>query len=129
MKKRLLLPLLFASLLSLKGFSQMTIGAATAPNAASVLDLSNANTLGLYPPQVSLTATNTAGPIASPPTSLLVYNKATAGSAPNNVTPGYYYNAGTLQHPIGYCFLLAITIQLTHGCQQAMPAQTPLQIL
>jgi hypothetical protein len=39
---------------------------------------------------VALTATNAAGPITSPVTSLLVYNTATAGTAPNNVTPGFY---------------------------------------
>ncbi|HMY43376.1 MAG TPA: hypothetical protein PKJ74_09435 [Chitinophagales bacterium] len=42
-------------------------------------------------PNVALTATNAAAPVASPATSLLVYNTATAGTAPNNVTPGYYY--------------------------------------
>ncbi len=86
-------------MLAVTANGQMTVGANTAPNAASVLDLSNATTLGLYPPQVALTATNTAGPVAAPPTSLMVYNTATAGAAPNNVTPGYYYNAGTPAAP------------------------------
>ncbi len=42
-------------------------------------------------PRVALTATNAAGPITSPATSLLIYNTATAGTSPNNVVPGYYY--------------------------------------
>ncbi len=46
-------------------------------------------------PRVALTATNAVGPITSPATSLLVYNTATAGTAPNNVVPGYYYWNGT----------------------------------
>lgn len=44
---------------------------------------------------MSLTATNSAGPITSPATGLLVYNNATAGTYPNNVTPGYYYWTGS----------------------------------
>ncbi len=46
---------------------------------------------GLLIPRVDLTATNAAGPITAPANSLLVYNKATAGTAPTNVTPGFYY--------------------------------------
>src|SRR6185312_12266370 len=72
-----------------------TTGAA--PNASSILDLNtgNAGTMGLLPEQVALTATNAAGPIVLPATGLIVYNTATAGVSPNNVTPGYYFNAGT----------------------------------
>jgi hypothetical protein len=67
------------------------------PDASAVLDLNtgNAGTRGFLPEQVALTATNAAAPITSPATGLFVYNTATAGSAPNNVTPGYYYNGGT----------------------------------
>ncbi|MCF8465754.1 MAG: hypothetical protein K9G41_12980 [Flavobacteriales bacterium] len=39
---------------------------------------------------MALTATNAVGPIATPANGLMVYNTATAGVAPNNVTPGYY---------------------------------------
>ncbi|MBN2730707.1 MAG: tail fiber domain-containing protein [Bacteroidales bacterium] len=46
---------------------------------------------GVLIPRIALTATNSASPVASPATSLLVYNTATAGVAPNNVIPGYYY--------------------------------------
>ena len=64
------------------------------PDASSMLDISSSNK-GLLIPRVALTATNSAGPVTSPTTSLLVYNTATAGTAPNNVIPGYYYWNGT----------------------------------
>ena len=65
-----------------------------APDASAILDVASTSK-GLLAPRVALTATNAAGPITSPATSLLVYNTATAGSAPNNVVPGYYYWNGT----------------------------------
>lgn len=64
------------------------------PDATAGLDIDFSNK-GLLIPRVALTATNSAGPITTPTTSLLVYNTATAGSAPNNVTPGYYFWTGT----------------------------------
>lgn len=60
------------------------------PDASAALDVSYSSK-GLLIPRVALTAANAAGPIASPATSLLVYNTATTGTSPNNVTPGYYY--------------------------------------
>jgi hypothetical protein len=60
------------------------------PDASSMLDIVSTSR-GLLIPRVALTATNAAGPVTSPATSLLVYNTATAGTSPNNVTPGYYY--------------------------------------
>src|SRR5688572_6533877 len=62
----------------------------TTPDASSMLDVSSSSK-GLLIPRVALTATNAAAPVTSPTTSLLVYNTATAGTAPNNVTPGFYY--------------------------------------
>jgi Chaperone of endosialidase len=64
------------------------------PNASAMLDITS-NNMGLLVPRLALTATNNAAPVAAPATSLLVYNTATAGVAPNNVTPGYYYWNGT----------------------------------
>lgn len=64
------------------------------PAASSVLDISSA-TKGLLIPRVVLTASNVASPVTSPAVSLFVYNTATAGVSPNNVTPGYYYWDGT----------------------------------
>ena len=56
----------------------------------------NDNPKGFLPPRVALSAINTIAPFSSitPATGLLVYNTATAGTAPNNVTPGFYYYDG-----------------------------------
>ena len=70
------------------------VGIGTTPNASAKLQIS-ATDRGLLIPNVLLTATNVAAPIITPATSLLVYNTATAGTAPNNVTPGYYYWNGS----------------------------------
>jgi len=64
------------------------------PDASAMLDVSSTNT-GMLIPRVALTTRNAAAPITSPATSLLVYNTATAGTAPNNVTPGFYYWNGS----------------------------------
>lgn len=67
-----------------------------APNPSALLDV-DANALpvndkkGLLIPRLALTATNVPAPVVAPATSLLVYNTATAGTVPTNVTPGYYY--------------------------------------
>lgn len=71
-----------------------------APAASAGLDVNFTNK-GLLIPRVALTAVNLAGPIAAPATSLLVYNTATAGASPNNVTPGYYYWNGTKWIAVG----------------------------
>lgn len=61
--------------------------------------ITSSNTRGLLIPRLALTATNVASPVNSPATSLLVYNSATAGTSPYNVSPGYYYNAGNTATP------------------------------
>lgn len=71
--------------------AQVGIGT-TVPNGA--LDVTSTND-GLLIPRVALTATNATAPLTAPTTSELVYNTATAGIVPNNVTPGYYYWNGT----------------------------------
>jgi hypothetical protein len=65
-------------------------GTAATPDPSAMLDVSATNK-GLLVPRVALTAANVAGPITSPLTSLLIYNTATAGTTPNDVSPGYYY--------------------------------------
>lgn len=70
----------------------------TKPNTSAILDLNTGNAAakkGFLPPQVALTATNSASPVNSPATGLIVYNTSTAGFAPNNVVPGYYYWNGS----------------------------------
>ena len=73
--------------------AQTGIGTTT-PDASAKLDVFATNK-GFLPPRVALTATNSASPTTSPAAGLLVYNTATAGTAPNNVVPGYYYWNGT----------------------------------
>jgi hypothetical protein len=74
-------------------FSQVGIGTSI-PNASAQLDVTS-TTKGFLPPRVALTATNSTTPVTSPASGLLVYNTATAGTSPNNVTPGLYYYDGT----------------------------------
>lgn len=60
------------------------------PDASAGLDVDFTDK-GVLIPRVALTATNSASPITSPTTSLLVYNTATAGTKPRDVYPGFYY--------------------------------------
>jgi hypothetical protein len=73
--------------------AQVGIGT-TSPNGSAQLDVTS-NNKGFLPPRVALIATNAASPITSPVAGLLVYNTATAGTSPNNVTPGFYYYNGS----------------------------------
>ncbi|MFM2190505.1 MAG: hypothetical protein RL491_891 [Bacteroidota bacterium] len=79
--------------LSMLNAQNVGIGTTT-PNSSAKLDISDTNT-GILIPRVSLSATNLSSPVISPATSLLVYNTATAGVAPNNVTPGFHYWDGS----------------------------------
>lgn len=64
-------------------------GAAPVTSAALDVDMVNK---GVLIPRVSLTSSNVFAPITgAATTSLMVYNTATAGVVPNNVTPGFYY--------------------------------------
>jgi len=86
----------FFLLITTGAFAQTGIGTTT-PNASAKLDVS-ATDRGFLPPRVALTAANTFAPItgtSSAAAGLLVYNTSTAGTAPNNVVPGYYYWNGT----------------------------------
>ena len=73
--------------------AQIGIGTST-PDASAKLEV-NSTSKGLLIPQISLTGSSDATTIASPASSLLVYNTATT----SDVTPGYYYNAGTTTSP------------------------------
>lgn len=89
--------LAFILALSLFWFTQINaqvgIGTTT-PAASAQLDVTSSSK-GMLVPRVALTSLTSASPITSPATSLLVYNTATAGTSPSNVTPGYYYWNGT----------------------------------
>ncbi len=69
------------------------IGTST-PDSSALLDVSSTNK-GVLIPRVALTGTGDITTILGAATSLQVYNTATAGVAPNNVTPGFYYWNGT----------------------------------
>jgi hypothetical protein len=92
--KKLIIILLF---IYSGSYAQTGIGTTT-PNASAKLEVAS-STQGFLPPRVALTATNVFSPIvgtSSAATGLLVYNTASAGTAPNNVVPGYYYWNGTI---------------------------------
>ncbi len=74
--------------------AQTGIGTST-PSPSAKLEVASTNQ-GFLPPRIALTATNAASPVTSPATGLLVFNTETAGTTPNNVTPGYYYWNGSL---------------------------------
>lgn len=82
-------------LVSLTVSAQVKIGDnPTSIDANSLLELESTDK-GLLIPRVALTATNNVAPLAAHTAGMLVYNTATSGTAPNNVTPGFYYNNGT----------------------------------
>ena len=92
-KKYLLLLLIC---LSFSTLAQTGIGT-TNPNASAKLEIA-ATDKGFLPPRIALTASNVFAPItgtSSAAAGLLIYNTASAGTAPNNVVPGYYYWNGT----------------------------------
>ena len=76
--------------------AQVGIGT-TLPTGA--LDIES-STNGIVIPRIALTSRTVAAPVVNPQTGTLVngtliWNTATAGTAPNNVVPGFYYwNAG-----------------------------------
>ncbi len=76
-----------------------------APDQSALLDIDGSglpanSQRGVLIPRVALMATNMAAPVNSPATSLLVYNTATVGSIPYNVSPGFYYWDGTKWRPL-----------------------------
>jgi hypothetical protein len=90
MKKRYFLAI--AALSTLAATAQVGVGTTT-PQAA--LDVT-ATDKGMLVPRIALTDTQTAAPVTNPEggtlvNGTLIYNTATAGAAPNNVLPGFYY--------------------------------------
>jgi hypothetical protein len=69
------------------------------PDASAMLDVSSTSK-GVLIPRVALSATNLSAPVSQPATSLMVYNTATAGTVPNNVSPGFYYWNGAAWIPL-----------------------------
>ena len=89
LKHSVKLLLLFFLVNGFNTLAQTGIGTTT-PDASAKLEVASTNK-GFLPPRVALTATNSASPITSPATGLLIFNTASTGTIPNQVSPGYYY--------------------------------------
>jgi len=87
------LSLFFISVLTQFTAAQVGIGTIS-PAASAQLDVTSSNK-GLLPPRIALTSINDNSTISSPASGLLIYNTASAGTSPTNVTPGFYYFNGT----------------------------------
>lgn len=93
-KKRSFL-LFVLALLSHLATAQVKIGTnPTTINAASILEIESANK-GFLMPRIALTGANAASPLSAHVAGMIIYNTATAGTTPNAVVPGVYYNDGT----------------------------------
>ena len=105
MKFLMRLYIIIGSVLVLQGtciFGQVSVGSSvTTPDPSAMLEVKSADK-GFLPPRVALSETNSAAPVNSPAAGLLVYNTASAGSSPNNVTPGYYYWNSTSWISVAY---------------------------
>lgn len=92
--------------------AQVGIGT-TSPAASAQLDVTSSSK-GFLPPRVALSSITDVSTIITPATGLTIYNTATAGTTPNDVTPGYYYYNGTnwqrLLNPSGIIFKKTILI-------------------
>ena len=93
--KNVIIFFLLLTIAQSNGFAQLGVNTDNSlPDASAGLDVKFTNK-GFLPPRVSLTAINSALPIAAPAAGLLVYNTATAGTQPYNVIPGFYYWDGS----------------------------------
>lgn len=96
-------------------------------NPSAMLDVAASNK-GVLVPRVSLTSTADISTIISPATSLLVYNTATVGIPPNNVSPGFYYWNGTKWSLLGSITTFAEFYALMPGDNTAtIAAGSPIQ--
>lgn len=67
-------------------------------NAGAALEIESTNK-GFLPPRLALTGGTDATTIPAPAKGMVVYNTATAGTAPNNIVPGLVVNNGTPASP------------------------------
>ncbi|WP_175622878.1 hypothetical protein [Chryseobacterium schmidteae] len=72
-----------------------SISTTTPVNPESILHLENPNDKGFLLTRLSLQATNLPNPLSAHVAGMVVYNTAIAGTSPNNVSTGMYYNDGT----------------------------------
>lgn len=78
--------------------AQIGIGTSS-PASSAQLEIVSLNK-GFLPPRITLTGATDQSTIAAPATGLLIYNTATAGVSPNEITPGYYFFNGTKWKPL-----------------------------
>ncbi|NII28445.1 hypothetical protein HB364_25405 [Pseudoflavitalea sp. X16] len=91
---RTILSFLFLSIFFASQAQTGNIGIGTsAPNVNASLELGAANK-GLLLNRVALTAADNPAPLAAHVAGMVVYNTATAGTSPNNVSAGIYFNNG-----------------------------------
>ena len=96
LKSIILLPALFAytfTMAQMKIKDGTIVGTSNSPNANAILELES-NNKGFLPPQIALS--NTSTPALGSVAGMVIYNTATAGSGSTAVTPGFYYNNGTI---------------------------------
>jgi len=89
---------LFICFIQSYAFAQIGVGTSSVESSARLqVDASaSSNAKGFLPPRVALTASNSILPFtATPATGIMVYNTATAGTAPHDVLPGLYYYDGS----------------------------------
>ncbi|NLL29328.1 MAG: hypothetical protein GX259_11115 [Bacteroidales bacterium] len=125
MKKIVLFSILITSafLLNVKAQDNVGIGT-TSPHATAALDITATNK-GLLIPRVALSSTTLINPITTTPaTGLLVYNTATAGAAPNNVVPGFYYWNGTKWVQVGASAPSCVKLDEAYDCGGAGAGRT-----
>lgn len=101
---RHLLSLAALMLIAVTTYSQIgSVGiGTTTPNSNASLELGATNK-GLLLNRVALSAANLPAPLSAHVAGMVVYNTATAGTAPDNVSPGMYYNDGVrwIRQPAG----------------------------
>jgi len=76
-------------------YAQVGIGT-TSPNANALLEITSTNQ-GVLLPRLGLTSTSSFAPLSAHVAGMLVYNNVTI----NDVTPGYYYNNGSVWVSVG----------------------------
>jgi hypothetical protein len=95
MKKIIYLILMIVAFNDLVQAQTGSVGIGTAaPNTNASLELGAANK-GLLLNRVALISADVATPLSAHVAGMIAYNTATAGTSPNNVSPGIYYNNGT----------------------------------
>jgi hypothetical protein len=118
MKKFVFLSFFFFSLLNYCISQSVGIGT-DSPDSSAILDVLSKNK-GFLPPRLALIATNIADPVINPKPGLLVYNTATSGGTPINVSPGYYYWNGLAWYPLVNKGIIAGDMQYWNGTRWIM---------